>query len=136
MVQNIMIEIKCAHCNHSLMDEGKQLDSKHAIRIKVSHGDATGFVYLSSIYGSYTKEFEQVPDEHNGIYEFACPYCNKAMDVVGLCECKAPMISLLLKQGGRIKICTRNGCQHHSMEFEDMNDAFQLLVNNDPTGLG
>lgn len=136
MTHQIKIQVKCGHCNHDFMDTSKLLDDVPSIKIKARHGNQTGFIYLSSIYGSYVKEFENIEDEDQAIYEFFCPYCNRELDVVGLCECKAPMLALKMKQGGRIKICSRNGCKHHSMEFEDLNDAFQVLVNNDPTGLG
>ncbi len=136
MTHQIKINVKCGHCNKSLLDPRKEIDHVASIKIRARHGNSTGYIYLSSIYGSFSKEFENLPNEDQAIYEFSCPYCNKEFDVVGLCECKAPLVAFKLKQGGRIKICTRNGCKHHSLEFEDLNDAFQVLVNNDPTGLG
>lgn len=136
MTNNIILHLKCKNCNYSLMDDNHKIDGVSAIKLKAVLGKQTGYIYLSSIYGSYNKEFENLPDEANSIYEFFCPYCNKALDVVGFCECRAPIVSVNLNSGGSIKFCSRNGCKHHSLEFEDLNDAFQLLVNNDPTGLG
>jgi len=45
------------------------------------------------------------------------------------------VIGLYLKVGGIIKVCTRNGCSHHSLEFEDSQDALNLFRSQDPSGL-
>lgn len=135
-MQSLPIFTKCHFCHKSLMDEQHRLDDLPSIRLKAVHGDRKGFIYLSSLYGSYAKQFEDLPDEAHGIYEFYCPFCNNPLEVVGLCDCKAPLVSMLMQHGGRIKFCSRNGCQRHSLEFEDINDAFQLLINHDKTALG
>ena len=49
--------------------------------------------------------------------------------------CQAPVIGLSLASGGIIKVCSRNGCRHHSLEFEDSRDALELFRNQDASGL-
>lgn len=136
MTSQINIEVKCPHCGHSLMNDKVLLDDLPSIELEAKLGDKLGKIYLSQVYGSYQKKFEGVDDIIGSVASFACPHCHEPLPVVQICECKAPMIGLQLEVGGMMKICTRNGCKRHALEFEDVNDAFMLFMRKDETGLG
>ena len=118
------------------MTEKVLIDGLPAIELEAKLGEKIGKIYLSQEYGSYEKVFENVDDVVGSVAVFSCPHCHQPFPVVQICECKAPMIGLQLEVGGMIKICSRNGCKRHSLEFEDVNDAFMLFMRQDKTGLG
>ena len=136
MSNKIRIQVKCPACGASLMNEDHKIDDLASIRLQAKIGPKIGFVYLSQVYGSYSKEFEDIDDNNGLIADFSCPNCDQAFPVETLCECKAPMIGIQLQVGGMIKFCSRNGCQRHSLEFEDIDDAFLLFRSQDESRLG
>ena len=136
MTQQIHIPVKCPNCQVSLLTEKVKIDDLPAIGLEAKLGKNIGMIYLSQVYGSYRKKFENVEDQVGSVTVFSCPHCHEPLPVVQICECKAPMVGMQLKVGGMIKICSRNGCQRHSLEFEDVNDAMTLLLQQDETGLG
>ena len=103
------------------------MDGLPSIRLRARVGRESGHVYLSQVYGSYDKKFRKVRDVDGAVAEFACPYCDTPFPEHRMCECGAPMVALALKEGGIIKICTRNGCENHALEFVDAQDAFLLF---------
>jgi hypothetical protein len=117
------------------MEPGVQVDALDSILFQAKVGNSRGHLYLSQIYGSYNKIFEQVDDISGSIVECFCSRCSTPFPVVGTCKFKAPIISLNLKDGGNINVCTRNGCKKHSLEFEDIDEAFSLFQNQDQVGL-
>lgn len=135
MSNKITIAVKCPACGTSLMSEDHEIDDLPSIKIQAKIGPQIGLVYLSQVYGSYSKEFENVDDSNGLIADFSCPNCDQAFPVEALCECKAPMIGLQLQVGGMIKFCSRNGCRRHSLEFEDIDDAFLLFRSQDDSRL-
>ena len=135
MSHKIKVQVNCQNCNGSLMEPGVQVDALDSILFMAKVGDSRGHLYLSQIYGSYNKIFKQVDDISGSIVECFCPRCSTPFPVVGTCKCKAPIISLSLKDGGNINVCTRNGCKKHSLEFEDIDEAFSLFQNQDQVGL-
>lgn len=59
---------------------------------------------------------------------FFCPHCISNLCGKNNCKsCDAPMINFNLDMGGRVSICSRNGCQNHAIEFEDLSLAFKKL---------
>jgi hypothetical protein len=135
MSHEIRVKANCPNCNSSLMEPGVQVDALDSILFLAKVGNSRGNLYLSQIYGSYNKIFKQVEDITGSIVECSCPRCSTPFPVVGTCECKAPIIALDLKDGGNIKVCTRNGCKKHSLEFENSDDAFSLFQSQDKAGL-
>jgi hypothetical protein len=117
------------------MEPGVPVDALDSILFVVKVGDSRGHLYLSQIYGSYNKIFEQVDDILGSIVECFCPLCGEPFPVVAACKCQAPIIYLNLRDGGSINVCTRNGCRKHSLEFEDIDQAFALFRNQDQAGL-
>lgn len=117
------------------MNSSVQLDAEDSIQLQAKVLDKLGHIYLSQLYGSYEKSFDTVEDIEGSVAEFSCPHCHHAFPVFGACKCKAPIIGFALEIGGTIKICTRNGCKQHSLEFENVDDAFFLFRSQDDTHL-
>jgi len=135
MSGRIQIEVKCPHCGRSLINPDIQLDQLDSIHLAAKIGPDLGSLYLSQIYGSYLKRFEKIEDVPNAVVECSCPHCHTPFPVHGVCECGAPIIGLDLKVGGVIKVCTRNGCRRHWLEFENADDAFYLFQCQSETDL-
>jgi hypothetical protein len=118
------------------MNDKKLIDDLSSIELEAKMNEKVGRIYLSQIYGNYDKKFENVDNIVGTIAVFSCPHCHQPFPIIQACDCQAPMVGMQLEVGGMIKICTRNGCKKHSLEFEDINDAFMLLMRKDQTGLG
>ena len=136
MAHGIHIHVQCPHCGKSLMTPEPKIDQLNTIHFLVKIGNRIGNLYLSQVYGSYEKIFEGVEDLPDAVVECSCPLCYRPFPVHHTCgSCSAAVIGLDLKVGGIIKVCTRNGCAHHSLEFEDSQDALNLFRSQDPSGL-
>ena len=119
MTNIIKVAVKCPACRDSLMNSEIRIDDLPSIAIAAKIGGKSGMVHLSQIYGSYNKQFEGVEDIPESIADFSCPKCGKLFPVQKVCECNAPVATLLLEIGGEVNFCTRNGCRFHSVEFKD-----------------
>ncbi|MEZ4526931.1 MAG: hypothetical protein R2941_13525 [Desulfobacterales bacterium] len=133
MTSQIKVSVKCPSCGKSLMNSEIQIDDLPSIGIAAKVGGKSGRVYLSQIYGSYNKKFEGVEDIPESVVDCSCPRCRKPFPIQKVCECNAPVATLNLEIGGTVNFCTRNGCSHHSVEFENLNDAFLLFQHQDET---
>jgi len=111
------------------------IDDLPSIDIEAKVGKKIGHIYLSQIYGSFNKKFDNVDDVEGTIVGLFCPHCDHPFPVQQICDCKAPMIGFQLQSGGIIKVCSRNGCKNHSLEFANVNDAFILFQSQDESGL-
>jgi hypothetical protein len=118
------------------MNDSEILDNRPVIELEAKIGKKIGKILLSQEYGSYNKKFVGVDDIMGSVAVFSCVHCHDPFPVIQNCDCQAPLVGLQLEVGGLIKICSRNGCKMHSLEFQDVNDAFMLLMKNDQTGLG
>ena len=136
MSHQIKIPVKCPLCHKSLLNKDTLIDDLPAIEIEAKVSEKVGRIFLSQIYGSFSKIFENVDDVIGSIAILSCSKCHQPFPVIQNCECRAPLVGMQLEVGGIIKICSRNGCKKHSLEFEDVNDAFMLLMKSDQTGLG
>ncbi|MFZ7126892.1 MAG: hypothetical protein ACOWWM_12135 [Desulfobacterales bacterium] len=113
-----------------------QVDQLDSIQFLVKIRDRIGNLYLSQVYGSYNKIFEGVEDNPGDIVQCSCPRCHQPFPVLHSCSsCTAPIIGLDLEGGGIIKVCSRNGCKQHSLEFENIDEALNLFHNQDESGL-
>jgi NADH-quinone oxidoreductase subunit E len=115
------IQVNCPRCNHSLMDYGYLLDGHPAIRVTESHGHTHGWLRLSSLYGSYNVEAEhEIPKE--AVVNFFCPHCHAELRGAAACpECGAPMVSMVVRGGGVVQICSRRGCKCHMLDVNGVN---------------
>lgn len=127
--------VKCLTCRKSLMNPDVRVDDLPSIHLGAKVIEKTGNIYLSQIYGSLNKKFEDVDDIKDSVALFFCPHCHNPFPVHEMCECGAPMIDLNLEVGGVIKIGTRNACEHRSLQFVEADDMFSLFHDQDKSGL-
>jgi NADH-quinone oxidoreductase subunit E len=109
--------VSCPRCNHSLMDADYQLDNAPSVRVTVSFGRKHGWLRLSSLYGSYALESEyDIPMDT--VVDFFCPHCHTDLKGPLSCpECDAPMVSLIVRRGGVVQVCSRRGCKGHMLDL-------------------
>ncbi|UCG27685.1 MAG: NAD(P)H-dependent oxidoreductase subunit E [Bacteroidales bacterium] len=111
------IQVVCPQCNHSLMKPEHLVDNYPCIHVTISFKRKHGWLRLSSLYGSFNIESEHdipVDTEVN----FFCPHCHAELVGSSTCpECSAPMILMLVTNGGNIQICSRRGCKGHILDI-------------------
>ncbi|MCI0513871.1 NAD(P)H-dependent oxidoreductase subunit E [candidate division KSB1 bacterium] len=115
------VVVRCPRCNHSWMNPHHLVDGFPAIHVTVSFGRQHGWLRLSSLYGSYTSEWEhQVPKE--AVVNIFCPHCHAEIVSASNCvECGAPMIPMVVDGGGIVQICSRYGCKSHMLDLNGVN---------------
>jgi predicted RNA-binding Zn-ribbon protein involved in translation (DUF1610 family) len=123
------LTVKCPKCGCDLSDETKLIDGVPAVRLAVRARGKEGYVWLSSMYGSY--DHETTLDMMDGeISTFFCPLCKEELTSRDSCNtCQAHMVDLHLFEGGKVSICSRLGCTKHSIEFEDLATAMNHFFN-------
>jgi hypothetical protein len=111
------VEVSCPRCNHSLMDPDFILDGHPGIRVTISFANKHGWLVLSSLYGSYRVEsLHEIPPET--VVKLFCPHCHAELTGGGRCgECSAPMVSMIVRGGGVVQICSRRGCKGHMLDL-------------------
>jgi NADH:ubiquinone oxidoreductase subunit E len=115
------IEVSCSRCNHSLMESRHLIDGYPAIKVTISFRNKHGWMLLSCLYGSYTRETEY-PVPENAVVNFFCPHCHANLNSVAQCsECHANMVPMIVKGGGIVQICSRNGCKGHMLDINGVN---------------
>lgn len=126
----ITVQLKCVHCGHSLMDHERLIDNVPSVKLYLKIGEQEGYIWLSSIYGSYNLESTfEIKD--GDIALFKCPSCLQELKSTEICsECEAPMIDFHLEEGGKMSLCSRAGCKKHSVEFEDLATAMNHFYND------
>lgn len=120
MKKNISLAVKCPYCMKSLMNHDLQLHGYPSIKINIQTETERGTINLCSVYECFDHTAD-IDLEKGIIVEFSCPHCNKELLTKEECTfCGAPMVSLLLETGGRVNICSRQGCPNHYVAFEDL----------------
>lgn len=111
------VVVSCPRCNRSLVDPSYFLDGAASIRVTASFGRKHGWLRLSSFYGSYTIASEyEIP--MGDVLDFFCPHCHTALNSPLDCpDCNAPMVTLIVRQGGVVRICARRGCKGHMLDL-------------------
>ena len=111
--------VNCSRCNHGLMDPDNPIDGSPSIRVTVSFERKHGWLRLSSLYGSFAVESEY-PSRTDDVVDFFCPHCHAELKSASTCPlCGAPMVSMIVRAGGIIQICSRRGCKGHMLDLED-----------------
>jgi NADH:ubiquinone oxidoreductase subunit E len=112
------LAVNCPRCNHSLMDPTYLIDGYHSIKVTVSFGNKHGWLRLSSLYGSYSVDYEYpIPEET--IVNFFCPHCHTELSSSSVCPiCAATMVPMIVRDGGVLQICSRRGCKGHMLDFD------------------
>lgn len=120
MKKQISLHVKCPHCRKSLMDEEVKLHDYPSIKINIVTPEERGTIHLCSIYECYDHQVD-VELKKGTVVDFYCPKCNKELLVNEECGvCGAPMVAFVLRVGGRVSICSRNGCANHYIAFQDL----------------
>ena len=110
--------VSCSRCNHSLMDPNHLIDGSPSIRVTVSFERKHGWLRLSSLYGSFAVESEY-PIRTDDVVDFFCPHCHAELGGASTCPlCGAPMVSMIVRAGGIVQICSRRGCKGHMLDLE------------------
>jgi NADH-quinone oxidoreductase subunit E len=111
------VNLRCPHCNHSLLDPGYLIDDYPSVRLTVSFERKHGWIRLSSLYGSYNIKYEnEIPADT--IVNFFCPHCHNELIGASSCPtCNAPMVPMLVREGGIVTICSRRGCKDHMLDL-------------------
>ncbi len=121
MKKRFEVEVSCPHCGHTLMDKNYFINNSQAIYlvIKTQNG-GKGELWLSSIYGDHNYT-ANIPIQDESIVRFYCPHCRKNLRrrKVECDHCFAPIISFSCSIGGRVSICSRQGCKNHYIVMED-----------------
>lgn len=115
------VEVSCPRCNHSLMDPSYTIDGYPSIRVTVSFGAKHGWLRISSLYGSYNvfAQYQMLPDD---VINFFCPHCHAELRGATNCTvCNAPMVPMIVRGGGMVQICSRNGCKSHMLDIDGVN---------------
>lgn len=126
-MHELKVQVKCPFCRQSLMDEEKIIDDLPSIKVFIQFQDKKGYLYLSSIYGSYTISSEtHIP--LNEIVLLFCPHCRSSLLTSNLCEkCHVPMAAFELQQGGKVQICSKRGCKKHIIEFSNLSQEISTF---------
>lgn len=126
---HVHVNVKCPYCKRSFMDDDRRIDGYPTVKVIIQKGNKQGFLYLSSIYGSYNiiSEIDVPMDE---IVLFSCPHCQSSLLTKNLCDkCNVPMISFELRNGGKVQICSRRGCKKHLIEFSNLAQEISEFYN-------
>ena len=112
-----LLNVSCSRCNHSLMDPDHPIDGSPSIRVTASFERSHGWLRLSSLYGSFTVESEYlIPTDT--VVDFFCPHCHAELKGASMCPlCSAPMVSMIVRAGGIVQICSRRGCKGHMLDL-------------------
>jgi len=117
-MRHYLHDVSCSRCNHSLMDPDHQIDGAPSIRVTVSSERQHGWLRLSALYGSFAVESE-FGIRTDTIVDLFCPYCHAELKSPSRCPiCRAPMVTLLVRSGGVLQICSRRGCKGHMLDLE------------------
>jgi NADH-quinone oxidoreductase subunit E len=113
-----LLTVSCSRCNHSLMDPNHPIDGSPSIRVTVSFERKHGWLRLSSLYGSFATESEY-PIRTDEVVDIFCPHCHAELKGASTCPlCNAPMVSMIVRAGGIVQICSRRGCKGHMLDLE------------------
>ncbi len=116
-LRDFILTVSCSRCNHSLMDPDHLIDGSPAIRVTASFERKHGWLRLSSLYGSFTVESEY-PIRTDTVLDLFCPHCHTELKGASSCPlCSAPMVSMIVRAGGIVQICSRRGCKGHMLDL-------------------
>ena len=104
------VVVSCPSCNHSLMDESFYIEGRPSIRMTMSFNHKHGWLRLSSIYGRYDV-FSEYDIPRGAVLQLFCTHCHSELISSWECAaCGAPMVQMMVRGGGVVRICSRRGC--------------------------
>jgi NADH-quinone oxidoreductase subunit E len=116
-LRDFILTVGCSRCNHSLMDPDHPIDGSPSIRVTASSEREHGWLRLSALYGSFTVESEY-GIRTDAVVDFFCPHCHAELKSASACPlCRAPMVSMIVRAGGIVQICSRRGCKGHMLDL-------------------
>jgi len=134
MYSYISLKVDCPLCGKSIMSSDNLVDNIPSIRLFLSSNGDEGTIFLSSFYGSYNYS-SNIMIKNGQEYKFFCPKCHEQLHSGIKCdECASEMIPLKIREGGKLRFCSRAGCKNHNIEFVDLShvyDYFQRNMNTD-----
>lgn len=120
MTHRISLILKCPHCDKEMMDETHQISGKPSVKVNIETERERGLLWLCSVYGCLTHE-NNIQLKDGELVNFYCPHCNQSlMRKVECTMCEGPMVGFNIKAGGKVNICSRNGCENHYVVFENL----------------
>ncbi len=112
------LEVNCPHCNHSLMDPTRLIDGLPSIRVTISFDNQHCRFNRSCLYGSFNI-VSQIDIPTDTVLYFFCPHCYAELVSASNCtECGAPMVPMVVRNGGMMQVCSRRGCKSHRLDLE------------------
>ncbi len=117
----IPLDVRCAKCNHSLMDPRRLIDGYQAVKVTISFMNKHGWLCMSSLYGSSSIDSQhEVPE--GVVASFFCPHCHSELLGSTACpECDVQMVPMIVRGGGMSQICPRRGCKGHRLDLNGVN---------------
>ncbi|MEE4259243.1 MAG: hypothetical protein V2I62_05750 [Bacteroidales bacterium] len=129
MKKKISLQVKCPNCRESLMDNENLLSDYPSIRLNIVTPEDRGTINLCSLFECFDHT-SNIDIKTNTIVDFYCPKCNQELTVKEECKlCGAPMVTFVLKAGGRVSICSRKGCSNHYLTFQDLTQELSRFYN-------
>ncbi|MBT3174587.1 MAG: hypothetical protein HN336_07035 [Lentimicrobiaceae bacterium] len=129
MKKQISLNVQCPHCLTSLMDTENVLHDFPSIKLNITTPANRGIIHLCSVYECFDHR-SNIEIKDNTVVDFYCPSCNRELLVNEECKlCDAPMVSFVLLTGGRVNICSRNGCSNHYVAFSDLTTEVTKFYN-------
>ena len=120
-MRHYLYDVSCSRCNHSLMDSSVPIDNQPSIRVTVSFENQHGRFYLSRLYGSFNIRSD-VDIPLDTVMHFFCPHCHAELAGASNCTtCGAPMVPMVVRNGGMIQVCARRGCREHRLDLNGVN---------------
>jgi NADH-quinone oxidoreductase subunit E len=111
------LTVSCPHCKHSLMDPKHNIDGHPSICLDISCANTTGWLRLSSLYGSYHTE-SQHDCPAGDIAAFCCPHCRKSLNGPSFCpDCGTRMALLAVSGETTVHVCMKSGCRGHRLDI-------------------
>ncbi len=129
MKKQISLSVQCPYCLTSLMDSENKLHGLPSIKLNIVTPEDRGVLRICSLYECFDHK-SNIEIKDNTVVDIYCPHCNKEMLVKEECKiCDAPMVSFVLKAGGRVNICSRKGCVNHYVSFSDLTTELTKFYN-------
>ncbi|MBU1370844.1 MAG: hypothetical protein KJ578_02170 [Bacteroidetes bacterium] len=122
MEKEVSLVVKCPLCSEPLMDKVHLINKRPSVKINIETAHERGVLRLCGLYGNSSKESD-IEIEEGEIVSMFCPHCNKELSIKETCEtCGAPLIAFVIKAGGVVRICSRNGCTNHHIVFKEVSE--------------
>jgi len=124
MKKQVVLDVVCPYCNHSLMDNEVEIKGLSSVCLNIrSEDNKKGTIYLCAAYECFDHQ-PDLPIKDGEILGLCCPHCHKELLTKDICQvCGAPMADLGLASGGFVRICSRFGCFNHFLSLTDQESA-------------